>query len=59
MQLKPGERVTDGTDFGVVEIQWPEKNPAITMVLWDREYQGHKQAGYPLTEKLTRIQYEY
>lgn len=58
-KFKPGDRVTDGKDFGVVVEQYnyerDQGRPKRTLTTWDRKYKGHKQTGYPLTIDLTRV----
>ena len=55
-----GVRVTNGTDIGVTVKQQPRskrlhKSMWRTLVVWDREYKGCKQTGYPLTADLEEI----
>lgn len=58
-KFKVGCRVTDGTDCGEVVNQHNQQNirgyPKRTLVTWDREYEGNKQTGYPLTVDLIRL----
>lgn len=59
LKFKIGCRVTDGIDCGEVAEQNINKNdhkpPKRTLVVWDREFKGCKQTGYPLTVELEAI----
>lgn len=59
LRFKIGCRVTDGNDSGEVVEQNINKNnpnpPKRTLVVWDREYKGCKQTGYPLTAELKEL----